>query len=316
MSYFKKVHPFLQFLMFIGMAFGILLIIGAIGGLLLSAMTGFSVTTIGDPKKWDYDDPKTLIVSRGLIIIQSVGLFLIPTFLFARFCDSKPGQYLGLRSATPLYFILGTVVLIVALPLVNWSGIINSELIPESTDIGKWMKASEEATGKQIEFMLKKQGISNLLLNLLFVAVFAGVGEELFFRGVLQRLFIKMFKNPWPGILLAAFIFSAIHFQFYGFIPRFMLGILLGAIYWYSGSLWPAIVAHIIYNALLVIMVYFNPSMSDSEDMNLPIVTLSVLAAISASIIIGIMIVMKKRSMTTYEAMYARDKIDESNPFV
>jgi membrane protease YdiL (CAAX protease family) len=315
MSYFKKVNPFLQFLMFIGMAFGIFLIIGTLGTFILSSITGFSLTTIADPKTWDYNDPQTLVLARGLLIIQFVGLFLIPSFLFARFCDSKPGQYLGFRSATSLYFILGTVVLIVALPFVNWSGIINNELIPETTAIGKWMKASEEATGKQIEFMLKKRGIQDLLMNLFFVAVFAGVGEELFFRGVLQRLFIKLFKNPWAGILIAAFIFSAIHFQFYGFIPRFILGILLGVIYWYSGSLWPAIVAHFAYDAFAVIMVYFNPSMIDNENIDIPIVTLSVLAAISASIVLGIVILMKKRSKTTYEAMYARDKFDESNPF-
>ena len=117
------------------------------------------------------------------------------------------------------------------------------------------MKASEESAAKQIEFMLKRNTVQDLLLNLVLVAVFAGVGEELFFRGVLQRLFIKLFKNPWAGILVTAFIFSAIHFQFYGFIPRFILGILLGLIYWYSGSLWPAIIAHFAYDAFAVIMI-------------------------------------------------------------
>jgi len=315
MSYFKKVNPFLQFLMFIGMAFGIFLIIGTLGTFILSYITGFSLTTIADPKTWDYDDPQTLILARGLLLIQFVGLFLIPTFLFARFCDSKPGQYLGLRSATPLYYILGSAILLVALPFVTWTGIINNEMVPETTAIGKWMKANEEAAKRQIEFLLKTRGVQDLFINLIFIAVFAGVGEELFFRGVLQRLFIKLFKNPWAGIIAAAFIFSAIHLQFYGFIPRFILGILLGIIYWYSGSLWPAIVAHFVYDAFLVIMAYFNPSMVDNDNIDIPMVTLSVVAAMSTAIIIGIVIVMKKRSTTTYEAMYARDKIDESNPF-
>jgi membrane protease YdiL (CAAX protease family) len=315
MSYFKKVNPFLQFLMFIGMAFGIFFIIGTVGTLILSSITGFSLSTIADPKNWDYNDPNTLLVARGLSIIQFIGLFLIPTFLFARFCDSKPGQYLGLRSATPLYFILGTVVLIVALPFVNWSGIINNALIPESTAIGKWMKASEEATNKQIEFLLKRRTVQDLLANLVFVALFAGIGEELFFRGVLQRLFIKLFKNAWAGILVAAFIFSAIHFQFYGFIPRFILGILLGLIYWYSGSIWPAIVAHFAYDAFAVIMIYFNPAMADNETVSISLGNQAVMAALSASLVISIVIFMKKRSTTTFEEMYARDKIDESNPF-
>jgi hypothetical protein len=70
------------------------------------------------------------------------------------------------------------------------------------------MKTSEESAAKQIGFMLKRNTVQDLFLNLVLVAVFAGVGEELLFRGVLQRLFIKLFKNPWAGILVTAFIFS------------------------------------------------------------------------------------------------------------
>ena len=94
-----------------------------------------------------------------------------------------------------------------------------------------------------------------------------------------------------------------------------MLGILLGVIYWYSGSLWPAIFAHFAYNAFLVIMAYFNPALAESETVGVSLGNQAVMAALSASFVIGIVIYMKKRSTTTYEAMYARDKIDESNPF-
>lgn len=314
MSYFKKVHPFLQFLMFIGMAFGTFIIFTIIGAAILSSITGLSVTTIFNPNSWDFNDPRTLTVARGLVIVQFLSLFVIPSFLFARFCDSKPTQYLGLASAKPIYFILGITALLVALPFVNWTGMINHELIPEATTIGKWMKASEEAAAKLTGFMLKKNAVQDLLLNLVLVAVFAGVGEELFFRGVLQRLFIKLFKNPWAGILVTAFIFSAFHVQFYGFIPRFVLGILLGLIYWYSGSLWPAIIAHFAYDALGVVLIWFNPALAEQDSGAISLVK-TLLATISLALVIIIVIIMKKRSITTYEAMYARDKIDDSNPF-
>ena len=225
-------------------------------------------------------------------------------------------QYLGLRSAKPIYFILAITILLVALPFVDWTGTINHALIPETTAIGKWMKASEEAAAKQIGFMLKRNTVQDLLVNLVLVAVFAGVGEELLFRGVLQRLFIKFFKNPWAGILITAFIFSAIHLQFYGFIPRFILGILLGLLYWYSGSLWPAIIAHFVYDAFAVVMIWFNPAMADEDSVAVSLGNKSVLATISLALIIIIVIIMKKRSTNNYQAMYARDTIDESNPFV
>jgi membrane protease YdiL (CAAX protease family) len=163
--------------------------------------------------------------------------------------------------------------------------------------------------------MLKGGGITNLFLNLLLVAVFAGVGEELFFRGILQRLFIKMFRNAWAGIIVTAILFSAIHLQFYGFIPRFILGVLLGLIYWYSGSLWPAIIAHFAYDAFAVIMIHFNPALAEKENVSISLGNQAVMAIVSAALVIAIVIVMKKKSTTTYSAVYARDNIDDSNPF-
>jgi membrane protease YdiL (CAAX protease family) len=127
----------------------------------------------------------------------------------------------------------------------------------------------EEEAARQIKFMLQKRNPVELLKNLLFISVFAGIGEELFFRGILQRLLIRVTKNPWMGIILTAAIFSGIHFQFYGFLPRLLLGVLLGAIYWYSGSLWVAILAHFLYDAAIILLVYFNPQMLENPDATL-----------------------------------------------
>jgi len=294
---------------------GCFMIFGFIGTFVLAKAAGIDLMTLSDPDKWDYADPSLLTFLRGMLVVQFFALYIIPVFLFARFCDPKPTQYLGLTSAKPLYIILGVAALIVALPFVDWTGTINQNLIPETTTIGKWMKASEESAAKQIGFMLKRNTVQDLFLNLVLVAVFAGIGEELLFRGVLQRLFIKLFKNPWAGILVTAFIFSAIHLQFYGFIPRFILGILLGLIYWYSGSLWPAIIAHFAYDAFAVVMIWFNPALADQESVTVSLGNKSIVAAISLALIIGIVILMKKRSTNSYQAVYARDDIDDSNPF-
>jgi membrane protease YdiL (CAAX protease family) len=315
MAYFRKVHPFLQVLIFAGIAVGCFMIVGFIGSLVLARVTGIDLMVLADPDKWDYSDPRLLTFMRGMLLIQFFALFVIPVFFFARLSDTKPSLYLGLKPARPLYYILGILVLIFALPFVDLAGTFNNHLIPEGTAIGKWMKAAEESTAKQISLMLKKNSVQDLILNLIFVAAFAGIGEELFFRGVLQRLFIKLFKSPWAGILVAAFIFSAIHMQFYGFIPRFILGILLGAIYWYSGSLWPAILAHFVYDAFAVIMIWFNPDLADKDSVSVPLGNQFVLGTISAVTVIGIMIIMKKKSTNTYEVTYARDNIDDSNPF-
>lgn len=316
MSYFKKSPAWAQLLMFIGLAAGCFIILSLVGTLILSKITGISIMEMSKPEEWDYNSPSLLPFLRGMLIIQFFSLFVIPVFLFARMVDKQPSQYLGLRSSTGFYIITGIAVLIVALPFVDFTGIINHKLIPESAGIGKWMKAAEEDAAKQIKFMLTQKGTANLLLNLVFVAVFAGVGEELFFRGVLQRLFIKIFKSPWAGIIVTAVIFSAIHLQFYGFLPRLVLGILLGLIYWYSGSLWAAIIAHFAYDAMAVVLIHFNPSMADENTVTASFGNQTVLAAVSLALVVWLVLWMKKKSTNSYQTVYSRDAIDDSNPFL
>jgi membrane protease YdiL (CAAX protease family) len=107
-------------------------------------------------------------------------------------------------------------------------------------------------------FLTDFQTIPELLTGILVIGVFAGIGEEMFFRGVVQPK-LKLYTNSahW-GIWLTAIIFSAIHVQFYGFIPRVFLGALFGYLYLYSGSLLYPILAHIFNNTLTVIVVYLS----------------------------------------------------------
>lgn len=315
MMYLKSRPVWAQLMMFIGLAFGSFLIFSLIGTWVLSAMTGIQILEISNPAKWDYSNPALLTFVRGMLVIQFLGLFVIPCFLFAYFSDPHPISYLGLKKAPSMYFILGALLLLIALPLVDWMGVFNHQLIPETTSLGKWMKENEELAARQISFMLKRQSLQDLFLNLLFVAVFAGVGEELFFRGILQRILIRMFKSPIAGILVTAIIFSAIHMQFYGFIPRFILGVLLGCIYWYSGSLWPAIFAHFIYDAFAVVMIYLNPALADQEGATIQLGNQVVLALISAILVVAILYQMKRKSRNSYQAVYAEEASSEYTPF-
>ena len=89
-------------------------------------------------------------------------------------------------------------------------------------------------------------------MNILIIAIMAGIGEELMFRGVIQKILIGWTKDIHLGILYTAIIFSTIHFQFYGFVPRMILGMVLGYLYIWSKSLWVPVIAHAINNALTV----------------------------------------------------------------
>ena len=295
----------MQLLLFAGMAFGAFFALSLIGVLLLSNITGIGISELKDSSNWDFTNPDMIFFIRGLLLMQFLGLFVIPSLLFAYLSDPKPMKYIGLTAPTNhIYWILGIVALIAAIPLVEYIGVLNQK-INLGHETNTWMKGMEEDAARQIQFMLKKHTISELLLNLLFIAVFAGVGEELFFRGIVQRLLIRSFKNPWMGIILTAAVFSAFHFQFYGFFPRLVLGIVLGAMYWYSGSIWTSIIAHFVYDALIIVLVYINPGMLENPDK--PMIDpdkLIIAATVSLGITAFILWTMKRYSRTAYEEVY------------
>jgi membrane protease YdiL (CAAX protease family) len=315
MIYLKTRPAWSQLFTFIGLAFGCFLALGMIGMMILAKITGMDMQQMGDANSWDLANPVYVTVVRGMQLIQFLSLFTIPVFLFAYFSDPQPVKYLGLKKSTPFYFLVGGVILFIALPFVDGLGILNHQLIPENTSLGNWMKSSEEKAMKPMLLLVKQNSLQALMLNLLFIAIFAGVGEELFFRGVLQRILIRLFKSPMAGIVVASVLFSAIHFQFYGFLPRFALGMLLGLIYWYSGSLWPAIIAHVVYDAIAVVLFYFNPSLAESQDATFQFANRTVLAIISAVLVGWLVYLMKKKSTNSYEKVYAGDAVDVSNPF-
>lgn len=309
-TYLKTKPVWIQLLLFLGMAFGLLIILSLIGMSILSKVTGISILQFQDVKNWDPNNPNTIVFIRGALIIQFVSLFLVPTLLFAYFSDPKPMQYIGLKAPSRfLYWVLGIGALLVAIPFVEYTGLLNQKIFSGSSQ--EWVKSLEEEAAKQIEFMLTKHTPGELMLNLIFIALSAGVGEELFFRGVLQRLFIRLTKSPWAGIIITAALFSAFHLQFLGFLPRFFLGILLGAIYWYSGSLWTAILAHFVYDGLTIVIIYANPAMA--KDVDATITQQSggqfILTAL-ISLLITILVVwqMKKHSKVSYQEVYKNDK--------
>ena len=312
-SYLKTRPVFIQLLLFIGMAFGIFLTVYLILGSLLAEITGISLLSMA-VADWSQPDPQLLTMMRGMLLVQFLGLFLIPSLLFAYFSDPEPMEYIGLKhKGASTYWIFGIAALLLAIPLVQYTGELNRQ-VNFGQGMQQWLQSMEDSAAQQIKFLLGNNQIGDLLLNIIFIALFAGIGEELFFRGVLQRMFIKAFKNPWTGILVTAAIFSAFHFQFFGFVPRFLLGIVLGALYWYSGSLWPAMAAHFIYDAFFITLAYFYPQIIDSDKLPMSKGALIGTAVLSAAIVAGLVWLMKKRSTVTYNSVY-RDEMDNNQKF-
>lgn len=138
--------------------------------------------------------------------------------------------------------------------LIYW----NSQMVlPESmASLEAWMRSMEEQLMEMTKYLTDFQTIPELLAGILVIGVLAGIGEEMFFRGVLQpKMHLYTGSVHW-GIWLSAIIFSAIHVQFYGFLPRVFLGAMFGYMYVFTGSLVYPILAHIINNTFTVLMVY------------------------------------------------------------
>ncbi|MDZ4793390.1 MAG: CPBP family intramembrane glutamic endopeptidase [Bacteroidota bacterium] len=311
----KTKPPLTQFVILVSIALASFFILGLIGTVILSNVTGMSFEAMSDSSKWDYNSTTLVTMIRGMQVIQFVCLFLIPSFICARLFSTNSTNYLGLKKPSGMaYFLVAVAIMLLALPLVNFLGELNRN-VQFPAGIANWMKEQEAEAAKTIKALLSKDSIQDLILNIVCIAGLAAVGEELLFRGVAQRLLIKMFKSPWAGIIITAFIFSAMHVQFYGFLPRFVLGILLGAIYWYSGSLWTAILAHFVYDAFLIVLVYFNPA-SLNEENALQLSTIAVAAAISLALVIFFVLGMKKKSTVTYQEVYADDAVAvKDHPF-
>lgn len=304
-TYLKTRPVWIQLLLFLGISFGLFMIVLVIGSNVLTRATG--INALQGLDKLDPKNPNSLVYIRWMLLIQFLSLFVIPSLLFAYFSDPRPASYLQLQAPHKnIFWLLGIATILVAIPATEYIGYLNQHIPFGSSQT--MVKDMEEKAARQIQFMLSDHRPVQLVLNLIFIALFAGIGEELFFRGILQRMMIRAFKNPWAGIVVTAVIFSAFHFQFFGFLPRLLLGIILGVIYWYSGSLWVAILTHFFYDGLFLIVAYVFPKQAlDTNENLMDPVKLLPMALISLVLAIVLIWQMKKQSVVRYADVYRDD---------
>jgi membrane protease YdiL (CAAX protease family) len=194
-------------------------------------------------------------------VFNALGLFILPPFLLAFLFTWKVGPYLYLRhKASTISFLLTILIMFAAIPLINWMGSLNALMkLPEAlSGIERWMKNAEEAGAKVTKAFLDMHSISELLVNFFIVALLPAFGEELLFRGALFRILKRLTQNGHAAIWISAILFSAMHMQFYGFLPRLMMGVFFGYLVLWSGSLWLPVTAHLTNNGAAVLMAYCN----------------------------------------------------------
>jgi membrane protease YdiL (CAAX protease family) len=187
--------------------------------------------------------------------------------------------------------VLALLLMIISTPFVLFTLQLNQQIpLPES------FKVAEEQAEQVLKGLLNMEYPAELIGNLILIAVLPAIGEEIVFRGIVQRQLMRVMLNPYVALFVAAVIFSLAHFQMEGFIPRLVLGMVLGWLYWKSGNLWVPSIAHLFNNGAQVLGQYLHKqglsSVNLEDDISVPVVA----ALLSLLLAAGVITLINKRT--------------------
>lgn len=297
---FRDMKPFSQ-LMF--SAFVILVCF--LGFMVLSFIIALPIfgleTTMNIASFNDFNNPEIIVLLKYFQTVQAIGLFIVPPIILGYLFYGNVSEYLYLnKSFNPSSLILVLVLIFFAGPFINFIGELNNSMVfPEwLAGIERWMKDAEESAAQITETFINVKTIPALAFNIFMVAFLPAIGEELLFRGVIQRIFTNMTRNYHWGVWISAILFSALHMQFYGFVPRVLLGAIFGYMLVWSGSMWLPILGHFLNNAIAVIGMFLihnellNPKFEEIGSTN----DSYYMAALSLGLIIVFMLMIKRQN--------------------
>ncbi len=206
------------------------------------------------------DNPdQSLINAFKLVqIIGAIGSFIISSLLLSFIYTGKWLGYFPFRRLSDFKpVILIIVIMIAALPFVNFLTDVNQRFELPLSGVEHYLRQMEAQTEKLMMTLIRADNLGALMVNLFMIALIPAIGEELVFRGLIQRHLSDWFRNPHVAIIVASAIFSLVHLQVYSFLPRFFLGLVLGYTFHYGRSIWYPIIAHLVNNTLGVLFYYF-----------------------------------------------------------
>lgn len=247
-------HPYLQLLMLACYALAGLLIgsvLSLLGFYLIEGNTNFAGMASGDPAY--------LPVIKLAQVLTTGFLFILPPVLLARTEKTKFTRFYGFKRPETGLLLLVMAIMLCSMPLMEWIALANQKMVlPDLLKpVQDWMQEKEDAAMQMTVLLLKMNQLPDFLINMAMIALLPAIAEELLFRGAIQRSFYRMWGNPHAAIWISAFIFSAIHVQFFGFFPRLLLGAGFGYLYFWSGSLWYAMLAHFLNNGYAVCVAWY-----------------------------------------------------------
>lgn len=280
--------------MLIGMAVGNVLAVMVLAmylGADTESVTALLTQLFAQPEKipngWN-----ALMIMQGTVHFFS---YLLPTLIYWFYIERRTIGDLSTnrKPAWPIW-VLAFLLVLAFIPVnskfIEWNAAMD---LPDAlSGLEKWMRDKEDQLSVMTEFLTSYKSFSQLLIALFVVTLLPALGEEMLFRGVIQTKIFQESRNIHVAIWVSAAIFSAIHFQFYGFLPRMMLGALFGYLYYWTGNLWVAILAHFVNNGFVLVMMYLHNvgivEINIEEAKSMPFVLILASLVVSAGIMGGI----------------------------
>lgn len=238
---------------------------GIIAGSIVASFTipfvlQIPVDQIPDVLMGSQSHPKTGAVFRYIQFWTSgLGFIGGGWFFLARVVRSIHQIGLDVKSLPkPLWLSLALGSMVLLLPATEWLQWLNNQIVfPDALSaVEANLRFLQKTNLDQIKLMIEPNNPNLWPYTLITMAILPAIGEELVFRGALQNLMIRKFGVK-PGIILTALTFTLIHRQFYNILPMLALSLLLGYVYYLTGSLLTSIAMHLINNALSLFMVYY-----------------------------------------------------------
>lgn len=284
------------FFMLIAFAIVGFIVSGFIGAMIIWASSGVNMKDLPNLMK----DPQ---YANTLRFIQAISVFIsmfLPALLTASVLNRKPFRLLGFRkeaNLSQIIIVLG--IMFIALFVAGAFGSLNKD-IADAMSLKGWSENLEKSYNEQVRTMLDMDSIGGYLLSLFIMAFLPAVCEEVLFRGGLQNFLTRATNKPWLAIITVSLLFSLVHFSAYGLLPRLFLGVVLGAIFFYSKNIWLSVTGHFFNNALAVSSVYFfmkqGKPMKDALEKDISFAYWGFLAL---PIIIWLLITLKKTAEKT-----------------
>lgn len=258
-------HPLLQLLLLTSLTLIFMFVFTMLAMFLVKPL--FGITTIDIVLQQALTNPNGVAMNPNQVnaikllqFMSSLGGFFVPAILFA-LLKFPGGDFLRLRRRYTFWLLpMAALVLAFAGPFISFMYTLNQQLdLPSFLDpVEKMIRESADSNEKLTAIFIKMPTMQDLFINLIVVAIIPAIAEELFFRGCVQQVMKEWLRNAHLAIWITAFIFSFIHFEFYGFVPRMLLGGLLGYLFYWSGNLWVPIVAHAFVNGGQIILAYLH----------------------------------------------------------